>query len=534
MNLPATHLSSNSSSFPKLSDSAIDALDLEYKKIRSAMDDVYELIDESSILYSLLPIGTNNISATIVDKKFCVQRLDSKYWLKLINLSGIASILPSTEFERWLKQIEKLEAPEFNRENILSTVTGWYESEGSFIIDRADTIFHSLSSTHITNRPEGFGKRMIISDIWGGGFIKSDNLGPLRDLRWLIGMVSGRKGMKTDRVSGILDIVEKNNGQWVSADGESWRLRGYVATGTLHIEIHPDMAWQLNLLLSKKYPMAIPGKFIKKPKQKENVRPLQHDLLPMDVISALFGAKKLYMPKPGTHGNVELVTNGVSLDKAFEKLDPDNFDTIAAINKIVESIGGMIYPTTKIVGYVFPYDAIDVLKTIALEGRLPEKQSYQYFPTPPVIAREAISLANVGANDQSRWAEFSAGTGSLADLMPKDRTLCVEISPIYASLLKTKGFNVLNSDFLKLDSNELGQFDRVVINPPFSGKQWLSHVNKSIKLLAKSGILVAVLPTGAASQISDSNPDHLVTVHSTHKGEFDGTNVSIDIISVKI
>ncbi len=129
----------------------------------------------------------------------------------------------------------------------------------------------------------------------------------------------------------------------------------------------------------------------------------------------------------------------------------------------------------------------------------------QLFPTPREIAERVAAEANV--EEGMRVLEPSAGTGNLLGALgckmfghapERGEVVAVEINQNLASRLrhefpKTK---VLCSDFLSLQTDEIGQFDRIVMNPPFTNGQDIKHIKHAYSLLKPNGRLVAICMAG--------------------------------------
>jgi phospholipid N-methyltransferase len=130
----------------------------------------------------------------------------------------------------------------------------------------------------------------------------------------------------------------------------------------------------------------------------------------------------------------------------------------------------------------------------------------QLFPTPPEVARRVADLAEIGPG--MTVLEPSAGTGNLIRAVQEaaedaDIT-AVEINPQLAAGLvgmidgargEIRG-KARCADFLGQTSDDLGQFDRVVMNPPFDRGADISHVEHARRFLRPGGRLVAVVANG--------------------------------------
>lgn len=138
----------------------------------------------------------------------------------------------------------------------------------------------------------------------------------------------------------------------------------------------------------------------------------------------------------------------------------------------------------------------------------------QLFPTPPELARQAASIAQIGAGQ--RVLEPSAGTGELvkaiidwctgADCV---RIVAVEINRKLAEVLRTRrdrtlyanesNYQIVEADFLTCNG-DLGTFHRVLMNPPFAAGADIKHILHAAHFLKPGGILVAFCANGPRQQ----------------------------------
>jgi len=119
------------------------------------------------------------------------------------------------------------------------------------------------------------------------------------------------------------------------------------------------------------------------------------------------------------------------------------------------------------------------------------------FPTPPEVATRLVSLADIRPGH--RVLEPSAGTGSLVRAIreshPEADVTAVEVNTRLAAALSGMVRRVECADFLTIGEN-LGEYDRVVMNPPFERGADLDHIKHAFALLAPGGRLVAVCANG--------------------------------------
>lgn len=116
-----------------------------------------------------------------------------------------------------------------------------------------------------------------------------------------------------------------------------------------------------------------------------------------------------------------------------------------------------------------------------------------YFPTPPKVVDRLMELADV--REGQKVLEPSAGTGNIADRLrdTKADVETIETVPTLANILKMKGHNIVGGDFMEHTD---GDYDRIVMNPPFEKGQDIDHVRHAYDLLKPGGKLVAVMSEG--------------------------------------
>ncbi len=118
-----------------------------------------------------------------------------------------------------------------------------------------------------------------------------------------------------------------------------------------------------------------------------------------------------------------------------------------------------------------------------------------FFPTPPELIQRALELAEIRSTD--KVLEPSAGKGDILEAIRKEygKSLNLSACEIHFTLreiLKWKGFKIVGDDFLKYQ----GQYDKIVMNPPFENGQDIDHVLHAYSLLNKGGRLVAIMSEG--------------------------------------
>lgn len=116
-----------------------------------------------------------------------------------------------------------------------------------------------------------------------------------------------------------------------------------------------------------------------------------------------------------------------------------------------------------------------------------------FFPTTDKII-EGKMLPKAGIKDGFKILEPSAGIGSIADMLreryPSAQIDVCESNWSLREILELKGYNLVGDDTLKLT----GQYDAIVMNPPFENGQDAEHVRYCYdNLLKAGGTLVAIM-----------------------------------------
>ena len=278
---------------------------------------------------------------------------------------------------------------------------------------------------------------------------------------------------------------------------------GCVSTkkGTAHLEIHPDVVYRLNMVLHSLYPKAIPPEFRSKPKKAAKEHRLENEILDYNAMYELSSLKwhsdtVCFVNIIGFIAKKVLLTMGGVADKRV--IDKREYNILE-----------------------FDYPARSVIDDISRNGVMPESKSHQFYPTPESVAVDAVAWADI--EDHHKCLEPSAGLGDIAKHMPQ-HTHCVEVSEIRCNALRARGLTVKCGDFL----DHKGEYDRIVMNPPFSDGRWQAHVKHAASLLNDNGVLVAVLPASAKGKTLVDGMAH--EYGREYKDEFAGTSVSVILL----
>jgi hypothetical protein len=465
-----------------------------------------------------------------------IDALNADYWSRLMQSSDILDTMPQKRRTAWHNMISErgtkepviptsrdeddeddlepktvwVRIPDFTEETIQGTFADLLGSRHTFFAERVDGIFEALSPAHKTNLPSGFRSKLILNYVFDSfGFSSQSRIGTLTDLRVVVARFMGRddvgEGGHTVRqlTSRLIDYARQyRRGEWVTVDGGAIEVKGHKC-GTMHVRIHDEIAWRLNAVLAYLHPGAIPESQCTRPKRghakvKHTVQLVTRPL-PFAVLQVLDGIER-----SGQRGNWTFGYGWSDLDKHVR----------AEVDQVIASIGGIpVHARGPHLGaFKFDYNPGDALREIVASGCVPDTKAHQYYPTPPSLAARMVELAGIGPDDIV--LEPSAGQGAIAELLPRGQTTCIEVSALHCTVLRSKGFAVIEDDFLKVSRIKV-EPTVVVMNPPFDRAQWEAHVQYAAEMLASLPLdpvwmrddrglgsrLVAILPSGAPSRL---------------------------------
>lgn len=161
------------------------------------------------------------------------------------------------------------------------------------------------------------------------------------------------------------------------------------------------------------------------------------------------------------------------------------------VAKAIEAAGGKW--NRKAGAHVFDGDAAEAIESLLLTGEITHaRDDFDFFPTPAAVVDRLVRLADVPAG--AMLLEPSAGRGAILAAFKGAAVLhAIELLDDNVRHLKSLGWvdSVTQGDFLKTAPTPI--YDRIVMNPPFSKRADIHHVNHAAKFLKPGGRLVSVM-----------------------------------------
>ena len=432
-----------------------------------------------------------------------IKALDAHYWQRALDLTDVLDSMPQARRDQWHSQIEERKVPPFERSSVLRTLQEMLDQRVAFFAERVDGIFQALSREHLTNRPEGFSKRMIIARAHDGIGTNYQTVGYIHDLRCVVAKLLGRDEPRRTLTIRAIEFGRKSMcGKWVELDGGALRVRVYKI-GTAHLEVHEEVAWRLNQVLAYLHPGAIPAPHRERPRVRQH-----RDYLLFD--------------NPIAPAILDVLANGMIGSSVFgercvvlRRGDEDPF-ALAAAERVLVALGGQ-----KALAYAwqFNYPIYTVINLVISSGKIPDGEAHQYYPTPREMAERMVKAADIKPGE--RVLEPSAGQGHITEFILTGHLVAVEVSDVHCAILRASGVkDVRCDDFLTWRD---GVFAKVVMNPPFAGGRAIRHLEHAATMVAPGGRIVALLPAGLASK--DVLPGWSLTW--SERMPFPGTSIEV-------
>lgn len=481
---------------------------------KARIDTIVENLDDDTMTTLAKPLEMTVGAYTfkkILKENTIYRSLWAKYWQSAFALGDFRNLMPAQKRNEWDEQIRELKVIEFTRDSVMTTLEQLIFDSPRMFAEKVDGVFRSLSQDHVTNQPEGFSKRIIL---YTNSYYRS-GINNLYDLFQVIGTCYG-VGSKYADLAYTVEYNIPKDGQWYWLGGNIAKIRCYKK-GTAHFELHPDVVIKLNEQLHYLYPTAIPETFrTKKGMAKVKAPPIQDYYLQRETVKKLRDIAR----QMGTSTYVK--TPAYTVD-----------DTV---KEVLELLGGVPSDTTiisrgnyrdtehKAIRWDFDYSPYNLLMEVVALGAIPDKWGYQFYPTPTSLAQEVVDLAEI--ESEHSVLEPSCGNGSLLKFVTSitDDVTAIELSKLRAGVVKDRfALECIEADFLQW-KNPKG-FDRIVMNPPFTGNQALAHVQRAVTMLNPKGRLVAVVPSGFKGDIGLP-----YSLSDSYDNLFAGASVSVKIL----
>lgn len=211
------------------------------------------------------------------------------------------------------------------------------------------------------------------------------------------------------------------------------------------------------------------------------------------------------------------------------------------VNDALERIGGCWDKRSRT--HVFDGDPSEALSTILDSGLAPDKNPFDYWPTPRPVVLRMIEIAGPFSPGM-RILEPSVGEGAIAiPVLESTQGECQLYAVEFDASRDLRQLNdamnvgdhIVSGDFLTWSADGL-QFDRILMNPPFNAvgrtNVFVDHILRAYDLLTPNGILVSVAPSSIRFRPLLDLIDDCGTVESLPSGSFASSGTGVNTVLV--
>ncbi|MFD5427454.1 hypothetical protein [Streptomyces sp. NPDC127084] len=161
------------------------------------------------------------------------------------------------------------------------------------------------------------------------------------------------------------------------------------------------------------------------------------------------------------------------------------------VNLALRTVGGVWHRYKK--AHIFTIDAADAIAGLLATGEVVTDADQGYYPTPEATVERLLDLAELEPGCEV--LEPSAGRGAIAEAVAARGAIvdCVELDTARAEHIRAGGYarQVTTADFFDVPVERC--YQRVVMNPPFAGRQDIRHVERALRFIQPGGLLVAIM-----------------------------------------
>nr|AAA21850.1 ORF1; product contains two amino acid motifs which commonly occur in modification methylases but it does not play any detectible role in the ORF2-encoded restriction in vivo; GTG start codon [Proteus vulgaris] len=182
--------------------------------------------------------------------------------------------------------------------------------------------------------------------------------------------------------------------------------------------------------------------------------------------------------------------------------------------------------------YEFEFWPMEAFKAIAISGTLPDQKTHQFYPTTGELQKAAMDECDPQEGDS--LLEPSIGFGTLLRNLPEGiKVTGVETNSVAAACSRLR-WDTYQQNFLNATVKQLGLFERVLMNPPYSQNRWKLHVKHAQQFVKSEGRIVAILPGSATQDNVKALIERECSVNQvgSYENAFDKTNINVKLFVI--
>ncbi|EOR7868480.1 DUF4942 domain-containing protein [Escherichia coli] len=237
-------------------------------KIREAQKLMKEVTDEK--MYGFHEIVRNGLGASSDDAaiKRMKRNLDSGIWTRLMNETGMKTLMSHQQISDWEKQLDTPSMPEATLDNIHASFRALHQDKGQIFEQGVTDVFKKLSWDYKTNCPCKIGKKIIVNSMVGSAhskncyYVTDQGRNKLNDLEKMMSILDGRNVPDHRIAAGaqFYDFTRENMWNGENFEHEYFTVK-YFKARTGHIIFKRlDLVDKLNDIISRQYGTVLPSR----------------------------------------------------------------------------------------------------------------------------------------------------------------------------------------------------------------------------------------------------------------------------------
>lgn len=184
--------------------------------------------------------------------------VDGPAWRHLLAESGLRSLMDAKSRAQWDELTYMGEVPPLTFENVAATFEQLHGARGDMFERGVIEVFRRLSWDYKTNRPNMFGKKIVVRYFLDSfGFVNHQSSNEVDDLARVFHVLDGKP--EPDHRSGTFHRVSDSKHQGRDSYETDYFAMKWFKKGTAHLTFkRPDLVQQLNMILAKHHPNVLP------------------------------------------------------------------------------------------------------------------------------------------------------------------------------------------------------------------------------------------------------------------------------------
>lgn len=190
------------------------------------------------------------------DAQLAMERLrravDSGAWNHLLSASGLRSLMDAISRGRWDDQIKRKDVPEMTQENVAATFGAMYEARDAMFRGGVVQCFERLYGRYASNRPTGFGNRLVMTRFVEFETPSIDGCNQIDDLMRVFHVLDGRPEVDHRQATHKAVMARWLNRERVVTN--DYLTLQWFKNGNAHLSFRrADLVDRLNRILAEHY-----------------------------------------------------------------------------------------------------------------------------------------------------------------------------------------------------------------------------------------------------------------------------------------